>query len=124
MARWMKPYSVIASRRRSNPVLCLRPLDCFASLAMTSYSFLSRSPTGRRECAVVFLRLLVCFGLCAASQRRPFVFVLRHELTLRGRRSRIHVAAAVDVVVDLGGAAEHPAIEEDRERAGFQRLPA
>ena len=35
-----------------------------------------------------------------------------HEPALRGWCARIHVAAAVQVVVDLGGAAKHTGIEE------------
>src|SRR5258708_28991498 len=40
---------------------------------------------------------------------------LRDEPTLGGGCARIHVATAVEVIVDLRGAADHSAIEEYRE---------
>ena len=43
-----------------------------------------------------------------------------HVLAFGCGRPRVHVAAAVEVVVDLGSAAEHAGIEEDRERARLE----
>ena len=40
---------------------------------------------------------------------------------MAGRCARIHVPAVVQVVVDLGGAAEHMGVEEYRERRGLER---
>ena len=45
-----------------------------------------------------------------------------HEAALFLRRARVHVAAAVQVIVDLRGAAEHAGVEEDRERRRLQIL--
>src|SRR6266576_1133487 len=48
----------------------------------------------------------------------PTLFVgspLRDEPTLGSRRSGIHVATAVEVIVNFSSAADHPAIQEDRE---------
>src|SRR5215207_10428627 len=45
---------------------------------------------------------------------------LRDEPTLRGWRARVHVAAAVEVVVDFGGAADHAAVKEHRECRCFE----
>ena len=44
--------------------------------------------------------------------RMQLLSLLRDEPTLGGRCARIHVATAVEVIVDLRGAADHPAIEE------------
>src|SRR5437762_7742820 len=53
------------------------------------------------------------------SVRRP---PLRHEAYLRCGCTRIQVTTAIQVIVHLRRAAQHPWIEEDRERGGFQRL--
>jgi hypothetical protein len=45
---------------------------------------------------------------------------LNHEPTLLLRRARIHVAAAIEVVVDFRRRADHPAIEEHIEARGLQ----
>ena len=44
------------------------------------------------------------------------------QLALGRRGSRVHVPAAVEVVVDLGSASEHAGIKEDRERARLESL--
>ena len=46
---------------------------------------------------------------------------LRHKRALRRRRAGIHVAATIDVVVDLAGAADHAAEQEGGEGGGLQR---
>src|ERR1700693_3160280 len=45
-----------------------------------------------------------------------------YETALLQRRARVHVAAAVEVVVDLGRGADHAAIEEYVEGGRFQVL--
>src|SRR5437667_6249964 len=47
---------------------------------------------------------------------------LGHEPTLRRRRAGVHVATAIDVIVDLCRAAQHARVEKDGERRGLQRL--
>ena len=45
-----------------------------------------------------------------------------HKSTLLLGRARIHVAAAVEVVVDLGRRADHAPVQEDIEGGGLQVL--
>src|SRR4051812_36014750 len=46
----------------------------------------------------------------------------RHEAALRGLGAGVHVAAAVQMVVRLRRATEHPRVEEDGEGCRLQRL--
>ena len=43
-----------------------------------------------------------------------------HEAAGGGWGAGVHVAAAVEVVVDLGGGADHAAVEEDGEGRGLE----
>ena len=61
-----------------------------------------------------------CQGVTETTRGRHLVS--GHELALRRGGARIHVAAPVEVIVDLGRAAQHPGIQEDRRRRRFFEL--
>ncbi len=44
----------------------------------------------------------------------------RQKMTIRGRRARVHVAATINVVVDLGRTPQHAGIEKDGKGRCFQ----
>src|SRR6516164_4156928 len=78
--------------------------------------FCDGSASGRTACAAEVVFMVSPWVLqCSNKTRR-----LGNELAKRSRRPCIHVATPVEVVVDLGGAAEHARVEEDREGCGFQ----
>jgi hypothetical protein len=43
-----------------------------------------------------------------------------HEPALMHGRSRIHLFAAIEMILDLGGGTDHATIQEHVERRGFQ----